>query len=108
MENGPDVPATLRWEGLERMTIHTTLSAGQGVLVQESFDPAWRAYADEKPVRIERGPMNFMLLEPPPGARDIVLVFELPMENLVGYVLFAITAAALAWLGWRAKSTQGW
>jgi uncharacterized membrane protein YfhO len=89
------------------MTIHTTLSAGQGVLIQESYDPAWHAYADGKPVRIERDPMNFMLIEPPPAARDILLVFELPLENLVGYLLFGITAAALAWLAWRAKSTQG-
>ena len=101
MEKGPDVPATLHWDSPERMTIRAILSPGQALLIQESYDPAWHAYADGRPVPIERDSMNFMLIEPPPGARNLVLVFTLPLENLVGYVLFGIAAAALAWLGWR-------
>jgi LPXTG-motif cell wall-anchored protein len=107
MEKGPDAPAYLQWEGPDRIRIHARLAPGHAILVQESYDPAWRAYVRGRPVRIEKDAMGFMLMEPPPGEPEMVVVFELPRENQVGYILFGVTLLALAILLLKKRRTSG-
>ena len=96
IERGPDSPATLKRAGTDGMHAHATVSAGQSVLVQESYDPAWRAWAGGKPVGIRHDIMGQMLLDVPPGDHDLVLEFVTPLENTIGRVVTLLTLAAMA------------
>jgi hypothetical protein len=106
IEKGPDAPGTLVRQGTDAMRAHVAVQPGQSVVVQESFDPAWHAWSDGKPVPIRKDVMGFMVLDPPPGDREIDLAFLTPLENQVGRVvtvLSLLAIAALAWMGIRAE-----
>ena len=68
----------------DHVRIEAVLAPGESILFQETFDPYWRAYHKGKPLRIERDPMNLMLIHARPGAHDIDLRFETPLEVRVG------------------------
>jgi hypothetical protein len=101
IENGPDSPVTLKWSGFDQAEASATISSGQALLFQETFDPAWRAYTDGKPLRIDRDPMGFMLVDVPPGAHVIRMRFETPLENRVGWIVTGLTLLVTAGLLWR-------
>lgn len=101
LERGPDAPAATSWSGTDELRVRAPVSAGQAVLVQVSYDPAWRAYAGQTRLHIEKDSMGFMLIEAPPGARDLRLAFELPLENAAGRVLTALALAAVVMLAVR-------
>ena len=98
VERGPDAPIEFRREDLRRVRIKTRLSAGEAVLVQETFDPAWRAYSNGRRVPIMADAMGFQILDPGPGQHDILLQFETPLENRIGGVAFGISTLVMAWL----------
>ena len=98
IERGPDSPATLQRAGTDGMRAHARVEAGQSVLVQESYDPAWHAWSGGKPVNVRRDTMGMMLLDVPPGEQDIVLEFVTPLENRVGLGLTILTLAAVFYL----------
>ncbi len=98
VEKGPDSPATTAWEGTDGMRVSATLRAGEILLVQVSYDPAWRAYSGDRPLVIRKDVLGQMLIEAPPGAQDIRLVFELPLENRVGRIVSGVSAAAVVGL----------
>ena len=104
VENGPDVPAPSAWEGTDAVRIHAALKEGQGVSVMVSYDPYWRAYAAGKRLHIDKDVMGFLLIDAPPGEQDLRLVFELPLENIVGRVISAL--AALVALGLAAAGIR--
>lgn len=93
----PETPVT--WSGFDRARIDANVAAGQAVLLQETFDPAWRAYENGSRLRIRPEPgMDFMLIEAPPGAHHIEMRFETPLENRFGQALFVITVGVIAWI----------
>ena len=80
----------MKWTCMQR------LAKGQSLLVQETYDAAWRAYENGRPVSIRREPvMNFMLLDLPEGAHDIRMRFETPLENRLGQIAFVIGLGAV-------------
>ncbi len=83
--------ATVTQPSPEIFDITATLNPGQGLLLQETFDPAWRAYAGEKPLPIHPDPLDFMLIDVPPGSQIIHLQFETPLENRLGWLLTILT-----------------
>jgi hypothetical protein len=89
VENGPDSPATLDRQGPDAMLLHARLDTGQSLLVQETWDPAWRASVDGRRLAVRKDPM---------GVR---LEFAMPLENRVGWGLTVLTLLALAGLGIR-------
>ena len=91
VENGPDSPTVAKWTGFDDIDVEARTSAGQAVLVQETFDPSWRAKEDGRTLRIERDPLGFMLIESPPGNHKIHLRFEMPLENRIGWMVTGIT-----------------
>lgn len=106
IEKGPEAPTETQWRGPEVLDVKAPVAAGQSLMVLETYDRAWRAYANGKPVAIRRGPLNFMRLDPPPGTRELRLAFETPRENIVGWGLTLITV--VCWLGllraaWRKR-----
>ncbi len=97
VEQGPDSPTSTAWSGTDTLRVHARVAAGQSVLVQTTYDPAWRAYAEGKalPVYRDRG-ADFSVIDAPPGEHDITLVFETPLENRVGWALTWLSLAAAA------------
>jgi hypothetical protein len=83
----------------DEMHMQATLAPGEDILVQETYDPAWRAYANGQAVPIEKDPVGFMLLHAPPGPQRVVLNFE-PTTEIQGgrAVTFIGLSAALALL----------
>lgn len=63
------------------------------MLLQESWDPAWRAWSGGREVPLRRDPMGNMSAAAPAGEQDITFTFTLPFENAAGR---AITLAAFA------------
>jgi hypothetical protein len=95
IENGPEQPAHLTREGTDAMQVSATLKPGQSIVVQETYDPAWHAYAGSRPLEIREDPAGFMEIAAPEGQQQIRLVFEPPLENLLGRVITCLSAAAL-------------
>jgi hypothetical protein len=87
VENGPDARAGSVVEKLNTIRVQANVAPGQSVLVMESFDPCFRAYSADRSLSIRKDAMGFMLVDTPPGAHDIRLVFETPLENWVGRVV---------------------
>ncbi len=90
----PAAPVT--WTGYDSVAIDATVSPGRSVLLQETYDPVWRAEEDGKrlPIRLEPF-MGFMLIDPPPGHHVIRMKFGTPLENRIGQILFVLSALAI-------------
>ena len=98
VENGPDSPATVDWEGTDAMRVKARIAAGESILVQETYDPGWHAYSQGKPLRIAKDTMDFMAIEAPLGEDEISLVFETPLENRIGFGVTLLAIGACLWL----------
>jgi hypothetical protein len=99
VENGPDSPATARWHGTDAIEIHARVGPGQSILLQETYDPAWHAYLGGKSLPVHKDPIDFSVIDAPPGDDDIRYVFETPLENRIGWgltLLSVLAAVALA------------
>jgi uncharacterized membrane protein YfhO len=86
------------------MVGHAKVGPGQSILVQETYDPGWHAWADGKPLTVRKDAMDMMVIDAPPGDHDISLAFLTPLENQVGRVVTLLTLAilgALFWFGLR-------
>jgi SAM-dependent methyltransferase len=108
VEQGPDVATTTQWNGTDSISVHAAegVQAGQSVLVQETYDPAWRAFAGNTELPIRADAMDFMAVDAPAGTRDIVLRFETPLENRIGYVVSGLAIMCCGWLGIVAWKTR--
>ena len=106
VEHGPDSPVQLTRDGTDQMRLHARVDPGQLLLVQETYDPAWKPYVDGRstPVPTSKDPLHFLLIDTGPGEHDILLRFETPLENRAGQVIFFVTLAVLAWMFWHARS----
>lgn len=91
LEHGPDSPPTVHWHGYESVDVTASFSPGQALLVQETYDPAWRAYLNGKPLRIDHDAFGFMFVTPPPGTHVVTFRFETPLENWTGWIITALT-----------------
>jgi hypothetical protein len=84
IENGPAAEVQLRRVSNEEVVLAARREPGQALLFQESWDPAWRAYADGAPVAIEPDALGFQRVLAPPGDAPVRLVYEPPFETRVG------------------------
>jgi uncharacterized membrane protein YfhO len=79
----PETPVT--WQGFEAMQVKAQVADGQSVLIQETYDPAWHAYENGKPLKVRRDQvMSFMMIDVAPGAHTVDMRFEVPIENRIG------------------------
>jgi len=101
VERGPDAPLEFRRINTDEMHVKTRLQPGQLLLVQETYDPAWKPYANGRAVPVAKDAMGFLLLDPGPGDHDILLRFEAPLENRAGAAIGGLTVMAIVWLVWR-------
>lgn len=98
IEQGPDSPTTTAWDGTDRMHVHARVAQGQAVVVQVTYDPAWHAYVDGKALPVHRDAADFNVIDAPPGEHDIAFVFEMPLENRIGWALTVFSLMAVATL----------
>jgi hypothetical protein len=103
IEKGPDAPGTLTRRGTDAMVLRARVEAGQSVLVQESYDTPWRARSEGRELSVRKDTMGFMLIDAPPGDREIELEFVTPLENQVGRVVTGFTLVGLAGLFWMGR-----
>jgi hypothetical protein len=102
VEAGPDVPTTTHWNGTDSISVHAPVQAGQSILVQETYDPAWRAYTGNTELPVRADAMDFMAVDAPPGTQDIRLVFEKPLGNRVGDVITLLAILFCLYTGFLA------
>lgn len=91
-------------DGPALIRLRAHVAWGESLVVQESYDPAWRAYSGDRSVPIARDVAGFMRLDPSPGDREVTLVFEQPFESLAGRALTAISVAIAAAMALRRRS----
>ena len=101
VENGPDSPATLDRRGTDGMLLHAKLEAGQSLLIQETWDPAWQAFDGAQRLTVRKDPMGFMLVDAASGERDIRMEFAMPLENRIGWGITALSVLAVGVLALR-------
>lgn len=109
VEKGPGAPVDLRRESLTSIRLRARLAPAQSLLVQETFDPYWRAYEGNQRLPVHKDAMGFMRIDAPPGDRDILLVFETPLENRAGRVFSAasgLLVLGLMGIGIRRKEAR--
>ncbi|MBK5292703.1 MAG: hypothetical protein JJE04_13615, partial [Acidobacteriia bacterium] len=98
VEHGPDTPTYHDRPAIDRIHVRANLTAGQLILIQETFDSSWKAYSNGRLVPVEKDAMDFMLLDPGSGTHDITLQWETPMEMKVGRAITGLTLPILGWL----------
>jgi hypothetical protein len=110
VEDARRKPAQVTWHGFDSVDIQATVSRGEAILMQETYDPSWRAYENGQTLPIKPDPtMGFMIVDVPPGAHHIEMRFETPLANRVGLavtLLSCVLAALLLCRGflWFARS----
>lgn len=96
VESSGQTRTQVTWQGFDEARIVAHTANGQSILLQETYDSAWRAYENGRRLNIATEPtMGFMLIDVSPGDHAIQMRFETPPENRAGQGLFAITAVAM-------------
>jgi hypothetical protein len=105
IEERPGAPVDLSRPEPERLLIRADLMPGQVLVVQETYDPYWRAYLDGRALETRQDPAGQILVLAPPGEREIELRFELPWENVIGRMVSLL--ASFVVLGLLLSPTRG-
>ena len=95
VEKGPDSPPTLTRDGTDAMRVRAKVEPGQSIVVQESWDPAWQAWAGSQRLPLRKDVMGFMVVDAPPGDQEIRLAFVTPLEDRIGRMVTLATLALL-------------
>jgi uncharacterized membrane protein YfhO len=103
LENGPDSNPQTEWEDTGILCIGTHIEAGQSLIVQTMHDDGWHAYSSGNRVPLRKSALGFIRLDPSPGDHEIRLVFETPMEALIGRVIAFACALGLIAMQFRAR-----
>ncbi len=98
IEKGPDATPTVVRNGADVMLVRAKVEAGQSIVVQESYDPAWQAWAGGTQVPIHKDAMGLMVVDAPPGEQEVRLEFVTPLENQVGRIVTLLTLLMLVGL----------
>jgi hypothetical protein len=86
-----DTPASYSRPDIDEIGISAATNPGQSVVVQENFDPGWRAFVDGRPAGIEKDVMEFMRVRTTPGAHEIRFVYEMTTEARIGLWISAVS-----------------
>jgi hypothetical protein len=95
-----------RWRGSDAFDAEVDIREGESLLIQETYDPYWRAYADGRARHIQRDPLGFMLVELPPGQHSVRLEFATPLEVTIGRLLSIGSILLVITLVWRRSGNR--
>ncbi|MDZ4799422.1 MAG: hypothetical protein SGI92_14760 [Bryobacteraceae bacterium] len=103
VEQGPDAPTEMRWDGTDRFFVKARVAAGQSLWVAESMDANWRAYAggNRVPIRIDN--LGFMVVDLPPGDHEVRFEFPMPLSNRIGWMVTLMSLSGIAGLFWLGR-----
>jgi hypothetical protein len=82
------------------MRLRARTQPGESILVQETWDPGWRATDGGRLLEIRKDALGFMRIQTPPGEHDIRLVYDWPLESRIGQdvTLVSLTLVCGLWL----------
>jgi hypothetical protein len=69
LDDASSPPAAWEWKSMSEAAIHTVVSAGQVIAVQETYAPGWEAWANGKRLAIRRDGLGLMVIEPQVNGR---------------------------------------
>lgn len=81
---------------IDEIRVTAATQAGQSVLVQENYDPGWRAWIDGKPATIEKDIMGFMRVRAGPGSHRIRFAYAMATDARIGMWISLLSLAAAA------------
>jgi hypothetical protein len=90
-----DMLASYSRPALDEIRVSATTDPGQSVLVQENYDPGWKAFIDGKGARIETDIMGFMRVRPAPGSHTIRFAYGMSLESRIGMWISVLSLLAL-------------
>jgi hypothetical protein len=91
-----DTPAKYTRPALDEIRISAATQPGQSVLVQENYDPGWKAFVDGHGARIETDIMGFMRVRPDPGAHQIRFTYGMSTESRIGMWITVLSLLLVA------------
>jgi hypothetical protein len=86
-----------KWKGSDEFDVEVETRSGEALLVEETYDPYWQAYSDGTVRTIWRDAAGLMMVDLPPGKHSVRMVFETPLEIMVGRVLTIATFVLCCW-----------
>ena len=93
---------------ITEMRLRTHTGPGESILVQETWDPGWRASDGGKLLEIRKDALSFIRIQAPPGDHDIRLVYDWPLESRVGQVLTLLSLLVTVGTGlWPVRRQTG-
>jgi len=95
--------AHCHWRGSDVLDVSAEVNPGEALLVQETYDPNWRAYEGDRPQAIQADAVGHMLIALPPGSHTIRMAFEVPAEVVAGRTIAIICLLSIALLTIRPK-----
>jgi uncharacterized membrane protein YfhO len=93
--------AALTWHGTDEFDVDAQVPAAHSILVQESWDSAWHADENGRPLPVRRDAMGFMLIDAPEGMHHIRMRFTTPGQVRAGQVIFLMTGIVICVLLFR-------
>lgn len=85
VEGGPAGDrARCRWRGSDDLDVTAEVGPGEALLIQETYDPYWRAYEGGRALEIRKDAVGQMLIALAPGVHSLRMVFETPGEVVAG------------------------
>lgn len=91
-----DTPAAFSSPSIGEIDVSATTQPGQSVLVQENYDPGWKAWVDGKPVAIEKDIMEFMRVRTSAGAHQVRFVYGMATDSRIGMWISIVSLLAVA------------
>ncbi len=86
------------WQGSDALEVWAEVAPAEALLVQETYDPNWRAYEDGRAQPIQADAVGNMLIALPPGPHHLRMVFETPFEVSAGRGAAIISLVLIGWL----------
>jgi len=107
VESGPEGDlARAHWRGSDALDVTAKVGPGEALLVQETYDPNWRAYEGGKAQAIRADAVGHMLIALPPGFHTIRMIFETPAEVLAGRTAAILCLLLIVLLAIRPQTLQ--
>jgi hypothetical protein len=95
IEDPAQPAAALAWHGTDEFEVDAQLLPAHSILVQESWDSAWHADENGRPLSLQRDAMGFMLIDAPEGKHHIRLRFTTPGQVRAGQLIFLLTGGII-------------
>ena len=85
------------WTGIGRAKVKADVKENEGIAVQITYDPGWRAYLDKRQISVKNDVIGFMFLDPKTtGEVEIDLAYGRTWDVWLGYFLTILSLGALA------------